>query len=129
MYVVSVNFIPFEIPVIAQSEHIDTHIPENVQVIKNQLNDFLISLNLLSSPAFFILMYKNVPNLDYEKRKKLLNIFLFKIILKLSLPITMNILQKKYMTQDLQKKKKVSYFNIFMELISLYQIILLTKMN
>ena len=37
--------------------------PETVNAIKNQLNDFLISLNLLSSPAFFILINKNVPNL------------------------------------------------------------------
>ena len=37
--------------------------PETVKAMKNQLNDFLISLNLLSSPAFFILINKNVPNL------------------------------------------------------------------
>ncbi len=62
MYVILFNSIPFDIPVNAQSAQIDTHIPETVNAIKNQLNDFFISLNLLSSPAFFILKNKNVPN-------------------------------------------------------------------
>ena len=55
-----------EIAVNAQSEHIVTHIPEVVHV-KNHLDqDFLNSLNLLSSPAFLILRNKKLPNLTAQ---------------------------------------------------------------
>ena len=49
--------------VIAHAEQIETHIPCKVQVIKNLVGEGLISLNLLSSPAFFILKNKKLPNL------------------------------------------------------------------
>ena len=49
--------------VIAHAEHIVTHIPDVVHATKNFDHDFLYSLNLLSSPSFFILKNKNVPNL------------------------------------------------------------------
>ena len=55
---------PFELEmaVSAHAEHIETHIPCRVQVIKNLVAEVLISLNLLSSPAFLILKNKKLPS-------------------------------------------------------------------
>tara|TARA_B100001248_G_scaffold83986_1_gene61212 strand:+ start:191 stop:598 length:408 start_codon:yes stop_codon:yes gene_type:complete len=62
--VVVEKIIPLAIPVNAQIEHIVTHIPDTLNVIKNHEKDFFISLNLLSFPAFLILRNKNIPSLN-----------------------------------------------------------------
>jgi hypothetical protein len=46
----------------AHIEHIETHIPCKVHVMKNLVGEGLMCLNLLSSPALCILVNKKVPN-------------------------------------------------------------------
>ena len=46
--------------------HIETHIPCNDHAKKNLVGDCLISLNLLSSPAFLILKKRKLPSLTAQ---------------------------------------------------------------
>tara|TARA_B100000767_G_scaffold113683_1_gene108438 strand:+ start:2000 stop:2230 length:231 start_codon:yes stop_codon:yes gene_type:complete len=62
--------VSLEIPVNAQSEQIETHVAWRVQVIKNLDGDGLMLLNLLSSPSFWILKNKKIPNLIAHKNIK-----------------------------------------------------------
>ena len=55
--------LPVLIAVSAHIEHKETHIPCNVQVIKNWVRFGLIDLNLLSSPSLDILRNRNELNL------------------------------------------------------------------
>ena len=55
------------IAVNAHIEQNETHIPEIVHSRKNLAKDVFISLNLLSSPAFFILKNKKLPSLTAHK--------------------------------------------------------------
>ena len=45
----------------AHIEHIETHIPCKVHVMKNLVGEGLMCLNLLSSPALCILVNKKLP--------------------------------------------------------------------
>ena len=55
-----------ESAVSAHKLHIETHIPCKDHAKKNLVGDCLISLNLLSSPAFLILKKRKVPSLTAQ---------------------------------------------------------------
>ena len=56
-----------ESAVSAHRLHIETHIPCNDHAKKNLVGETLISLNLLSSPAFFILKKRKLPSLTAQQ--------------------------------------------------------------